>query len=575
MADDDPLPELIEAVADGTLDRRRLPGTHQDPTISKLLAELQILAGVSEVHRSQVAGDEPTTATAGFDSVSTSRTQPTPVTGADDGSGPIDVSPARLTQWGNFELIRKVGEGTFGEVFQARDLWLGHDVALKLLKANVTDRARMLHEARMLVRVRHLNVVTVHGADVHSGRLGFWMDFVEGATLHEAIRREGPRSAGEAFAWGQDLCRALAAVHAAGIVHRDVKAQNVMRRTSDGRLVLMDFGAGEILGKPRAGAAAGTPLYLAPELLHGAVASRSSDIYALGVLLFFLVSRKFPVQATTWDELIAAHQRHERVRLEDVRPDMPAAFVDVVERALRTDPAHRFASAGEMLAAMRGLDSGPLSISSTPLPVVTPPPTSQMRQTAIRVGGVSLGSVQSDAGARVCGLLVVRSGVQDRPVLRQRLLELPHGRRRRRAANRAHLGRRIRRRRGVRGRPAPVRDLARGQRTAQEQSPGARRSRGPRHGDLRRRRIGLRGHDNVVLSGVRGARRNCGRGRPRLPTWRRSRRVEPTRTMECCRPFSVSRLVSPPGSGFRHSKGAAMFPRHFGPCDGRRSVSRC
>ena len=231
-----------------------------------------------------------------------------------------------------------MGEGTFGEVFQARDLWLGHDVALKLLKANVTDRARMLHEARMLVRVRHLNVVTVHGADVHSGRLGFWMDFVEGATLHDAIRREGPRSAGEAFAWGQDLCRALAAVHAAGIVHRDVKAQNVMRRTSDGRLVLMDFGAGEILGKPRAGAAAGTPLYLAPELLHGAVASRSSDIYALGVLLFFLVSRKFPVQATTWDELVAAHQRHERVRLEDVRPDMPAAFVDVVERALRTDP---------------------------------------------------------------------------------------------------------------------------------------------------------------------------------------------------------------------------------------------
>ena len=384
MADDDPLRELIEAVADGTLDPARLPRTHRDPTISQLLAELHILAGVSEVHRSQVAGDDPTTATT---SAPGTQSQPTPATGADHISGPVHAPLAPGKQWGNFELVRKVGEGTFGEVFLARDLWLGHDVALKLLKTNVTDRARMLHEARMLVRVRHLNVVMVHGADVHAGRMGFWMDFVEGATLHDAIRREGPRSASEAFAWGQDLCRALAAVHGAGIVHRDVKAQNVMRRTSDGRLVLMDFGAGELLGTPRVGAAAGTPMYLAPELLHGAEASRSSDIYALGVLLFFLVSRKFPVQAASWDELLAAHAHNERVRLEDVRPDMPSAFVDVVERALRPDPSHRYASAGEMLAAMRsGDDSGPLLRSSRPLPAEVGVRPAPARQTLLRVG---------------------------------------------------------------------------------------------------------------------------------------------------------------------------------------------
>jgi hypothetical protein len=403
MAEDDPLRELIEAVADGTLERKRLPGTHRDPTISQLLAELQILAGVSEVHRSQVAGDEPgdepTTAT----SAPGSLVQPTPPTGPS--SGPVDVPLSPGTQWGNFELVRKVGEGTFGEVFLARDLWLGHDVALKLLKANVTDRARMLHEARMLVRVRHLNVVMVHGADVHGGRMGFWMDFVEGATLDAAIRREGPRSASEAFAWGQDLCRALAAVHGAGIVHRDVKAQNVMRRTSDGRLVLMDFGAGELLGTKRAGAAAGTPMYLAPELLHGAEASRSSDIYALGVLLFFLVSRKFPVQAASWEELVAAHQRKERVRLEDVRPDMPSAFVDVVERALRPDPSQRYASAGEMLAAMRGGgDSGPLYVTPAPSPTPKPLPP-WWQQTALRVGTVAGGVV-----AIALGLGFVASG---------------------------------------------------------------------------------------------------------------------------------------------------------------------
>jgi serine/threonine protein kinase len=245
----------------------------------------------------------------------------------------------------------------------------------------------------MLVRVRHLNVVMVHGADVHGGRLGFWMDFVEGSTLHDAIHREGPRSAGEASAWGQDLCRALAAVHNAGIIHRDVKAQNVMRRTSDGRLILMDFGAGELLGATRAGPGIGTPLYLAPELLKGAEASRRSDIYALGVLLFFLVSRRFPIRATSWDELIAAHERRDRVRLEDIRPDVPPAFVDAIERALKPDPSHRYASAGEMLAAMRaGNDSGPLTVS-TRVPraqVVAPAPPSKLRQTLIRAGWVAL-----------------------------------------------------------------------------------------------------------------------------------------------------------------------------------------
>ena len=391
MADDDPLKDLIEAVADGTLDRRRLPANHQDPTISQLLAELQILAGVADVHRSQLDSDEPTTGL--FDGADPAPSQPAAAVAVASGqpAGAV-VSPG--TRWGNFELIKKVGEGQFGEVFLARDLWLGHDVALKLLKANFGDRARMLQEARMLVRVRHINVVMVHGADVQGGRLGFWMDFIEGSTLHDVIHREGNRSAGEALAWGQDLCRALAAVHNAGIVHRDVKAQNVMRRSSDGRLVLMDFGAGEIMGASRTGPGAGTPLYLAPELLNGAEASRSSDIYALGVLLFFLVSRKFPVHANTWYELVTAHERRERVRLEDLRPDMPSTFVDVIERALRPEPSQRYASAGEMLAAMRaGDDSGSLTVS-TRVPVLGVAGSGQLtafRQNLAGVGSVALG----------------------------------------------------------------------------------------------------------------------------------------------------------------------------------------
>src|SRR4029450_1744091 len=141
-----------------------------------------------------------------------------------DGSGTIG-------RWGQLQLLRKIGEGAFGEVYHAHDLWLDHPVALKLLKPGIAKRSsasRILHEARKLARVRHPNVVTVHGADQHDGRIGFWMDLIDGQTL-AALVGQGRLSAGEATYIGQEVCRALIAVHHARLVHRDIKAQNVMR----------------------------------------------------------------------------------------------------------------------------------------------------------------------------------------------------------------------------------------------------------------------------------------------------------------------------------------------------------
>jgi tRNA A-37 threonylcarbamoyl transferase component Bud32 len=394
LEDADPLRQLIGGIADGTLDRERLPGTHPDPSISQLLVELQLLAGLSEVHRSEAIDDStrlPERAHRG-------------AMAAQSVLASSSLGPG--STWGNFELLKKIGEGSFGEVFLARDLWLGHDVALKVLRATITDRARMLQEARMLVRVRHPHVVTVHGADVHGGRLGFWMDFVDGVTLNEVIARDGRRSAGEARAWGQDLCRALAAVHAAGIVHRDVKGQNVMRQAGDGQLILMDFGAGEMLDAPRLGEAAGTPLYLAPELLDGAAATKRSDIYALGVLLFYVVSRRFPLEAESWGELIQAHQHQRRVRLEDIRPDLPPSFVETVERALESDPAARFGSAGEMLAGLRiaSSDTGPLHVRPAETPTPVAPAPLLLRQAAVQVasGAAALAALAFGLGFIAC-----------------------------------------------------------------------------------------------------------------------------------------------------------------------------
>src|SRR4051812_42389118 len=135
------------------------------------------------------------------------------------------------------------------------------------------------------------------------------MELVRGVTLEQQIAAHGPLSAREAAAVGIDLCRALAAIHAAGLIHRDVKAQNVMREDG-GRIVLMDLGTGREIhqaGRPVSPDLAGTPLYLAPEIFSGAPASERTDLYSLGVLLYHLVTGSFPVRATTIPELQAGH----------------------------------------------------------------------------------------------------------------------------------------------------------------------------------------------------------------------------------------------------------------------------
>ena len=157
---------------------------------------------------------------------------------------------------------------------------------------------------------------------------------------------------------GQELCQALAAVHAAGLVHRDVKAQNVMRENG-GRVVLMDFGAGLQLsdGQSRAGSVTGTPLYLAPEVLEHGETSVQSDIYSLGVLLYHLVTNDYPVHGQTPAELIDAHKQGRVRHLRDVAPALPAWFVRAIERAIAPNPRDRFRTAGEFEAALSGRTS--------------------------------------------------------------------------------------------------------------------------------------------------------------------------------------------------------------------------
>jgi hypothetical protein len=343
----DPLLETAMSVADGELPA---PAEATDPGQDGAWEELAVIARLARAQRAlgadAEAGAEPAADT------------------ADEGVG----AAAPLFRWGTLEARRAIGRGTFGEVYAAWDPALQREVALKLRAVqDARDAATRawIEEARSMARVRHPHVNTVYGVEVRDGTAGIWSDLVHGRTLEQLLADHGPLSARETALIGIDLCSALAAVHGAGLVHGDVKAGNVMReggtagaRADFGRIVLMDFGSARAGGS---GAAASTPSFTtpiatAPEVLDGAPLHVGSDLYALGVLLYRLVTGRYPVAARTRDELLAAHRSGARVPLRSARPGLPAAFIQVVERALaRAD--ERWRSAADMedaLAAFLG-----------------------------------------------------------------------------------------------------------------------------------------------------------------------------------------------------------------------------
>jgi len=261
-----------------------------------------------------------------------------------------------LFRWGGLEVEERLGTGGFGEVYRAFDPWLGRRVALKLFRVAGSGG---LDEARRLARLRHRNVLSVYGCGVHDQRAGLWSELIEGRTLADALAADGAFGRDEALRIGRDLAQALAAVHAAGLVHGDVKAENVMRE-SGGRIVLMDFGAGgdeRLLASQRI--ISGTPRYLPPEVLDGAPLSAASDIYALGVLLFFLLSGRLPYAATDARVLREQQRCGERPRLRDLRPDLDEPLRAIVERCIANDPAQRPADASSLCSSLGALLAPP------------------------------------------------------------------------------------------------------------------------------------------------------------------------------------------------------------------------
>jgi eukaryotic-like serine/threonine-protein kinase len=368
--EDQDLFRMAEAVTDGAaLDWEGERVAHGD--VARQVANLQRIDEVARAYRAEYSGADKANGTrtpgktpsAEQSGLKTKTLEPS-------SPPPPDASRVRFV-WGSLLVLEKIGEGTYSEVYRAYDPNLKLEVALKLRRGKVSPDdpkvERFLDEARRLAMVRHEHIVTVHGADFHDGRVGLWTDLVRGETLEEIVKERGPLSAKEAACIGIDLCCALCMLHAEGLLHRDIKPSNVMREHHGGKIVLMDFGSAvEFTGTPSLRQRLnGTPLTTAPEvLLDGEPPGPAADIYGLGVLLYWLLSRRYPVEARDLAQLVQKLQSAESVPLIDVRPDVPLALAQVVEKAIARNPAQRFAGPGIMQRAL----CEALGIIPTPIP---------------------------------------------------------------------------------------------------------------------------------------------------------------------------------------------------------------
>lgn len=324
--------ELAEAVADGRpLDWASLGDAAGDDAARTAVAVLRDLAVVGEL----LSG--------------------LGITAGVEGPAPTSLEPGAT--WGGLQIVEHVGRGRFGDVYRAWEPTLDRHVALKLIPDDGdsgpdADSARVVEEGRLMARVRHPNVVAIHGATRVEGVIGLWMEFVDGRTLEAELAADGVMDAGELARVGESLAGALAAVHDAGLLHRDVKASNVLRDAT-GRVVLSDFGTGreaqrhDLMG----GGLVGTPAYMAPEVMQGRPASARSDIYSLGVLLYHLATGGYPRIGRSLSELQTSAASETAASLRAARPSLPAGLCDLIDRALDPDPASRFESGRAMAAA--------------------------------------------------------------------------------------------------------------------------------------------------------------------------------------------------------------------------------
>jgi serine/threonine-protein kinase len=282
---------------------------------------------------------------------------PTPSSGA---GGGVRVEAGHV--FGErYRVLSLLGSGGMGQVFRVEDAKSGQALALKVLRPLDTDDAdrvrRFQREIQVLTKIRHPAVLHILDWGESPAGLFFVTELVDGEDLKMAIRRRGAWPPAEAAALGSTLAEALAAAHAQGVVHRDVKPNNVMI-ARDGSVRLLDFGLARGAGidmttLTRTGTILGTPGYMSPEQFEAHGVDERSDVYSLGVVLYEALTGRLPFRGRTPIAIALAHKTEPPPLPRTLRPGIPAWLERVVLRCLEKDPARRFATAAELAAELR------------------------------------------------------------------------------------------------------------------------------------------------------------------------------------------------------------------------------
>ncbi|MEP7224457.1 MAG: protein kinase [Actinomycetota bacterium] len=326
-----------------------------------------------------------------------------------------------------YELEEVVGHGGMSTVYKAHDSLLERNVALKVLHQQYNEDEdfveRFKREARSVAQLQHPNIVTVINRGEEDGRQYIVFEFIDGENLKELVVRKGRLDLRDALEIALEVARGLAFAHDNGLVHRDVKPQNVLLN-GDGRAKVTDFGIARSLdvdhGVTQTGTILGTSNYIAPEQASGQPVDAHTDVYSLGIVLYEMLTGEVPFPGESFVAIAMKHIQEPSPNVLDVRGDVPLRVAEMIDRALEKDPEHRFptmdAFAAEIEASLAELDRGEDGAVTMVVPAAQRlqrqrqrKPVSPLPLLIGLLGALAIAAV-------VIGLLTFRGGGQDAPV---------------------------------------------------------------------------------------------------------------------------------------------------------------
>jgi serine/threonine-protein kinase len=262
----------------------------------------------------------------------------------------------------DYRIDKLIGQGGFGRVYSAADVRLGRSVAIKVIRPDLAGaRAfvdRFRSEGTALAKFRHPGIVPIYDIREHEGLIYYVMPLIDGETLRTKIEKRGKLSPKETQRILIELCDCLAATHRGGIVHRDIKPDNVMLEGAAlGKALLMDFGIAKNVRdstESTAGVIQGTPTYMSPEQISGdSILDLRSDLYSVGVMAYHMLTGHPPFQGATTHAVLSGHVTDRPEPIRRTNPSVPRGLAEAVERCLEKDPENRFQSASELSDALQ------------------------------------------------------------------------------------------------------------------------------------------------------------------------------------------------------------------------------